>query len=47
MNLRYVGPEWSFLALLGSQNYQRLFKTIELHHEPLVRSHMCSHVRAS
>jgi hypothetical protein len=36
MKLRYAGPEWSFLALLGSENYDRLFEQIDLNHEPLV-----------
>ncbi len=34
-SLRYIGPEWSFLAISDSINYDALFDQIELHKEPL------------
>lgn len=37
--LTYVGPEWSFLAIHGSKNYDTLFKRIHLKEEPLDQPH--------
>ena len=36
MALKYAGPEWSFLAINGKENYDELFKGgIDIHKEPL------------
>ncbi|KAL9652332.1 hypothetical protein ABK040_011989 [Willaertia magna] len=37
--LTYVGPEWSFLAIHGSKNYDTLFKRIHIREEPLDQPH--------
>lgn len=35
-NLSYEGPEWSFLAINGKENYDALFKGgIKVRNEPL------------
>eukprot|EP01103_Thecamoeba_quadrilineata_P002511 TRINITY_DN12460_c0_g1_i1.p1 TRINITY_DN12460_c0_g1~~TRINITY_DN12460_c0_g1_i1.p1 ORF type:complete len:968 (-),score=127.20 TRINITY_DN12460_c0_g1_i1:63-2966(-) len=34
--LHYVGPEWSFLAMNGKENYESLFNKIELEFESLL-----------
>ncbi|KAG2383489.1 hypothetical protein C9374_004160 [Naegleria lovaniensis] len=37
--LTYIGPEWSFLAIHGSKNYDKLFKRIVIKEEPLDQPH--------
>jgi hypothetical protein len=37
--LTYIGPEWSFLAISGKQNYNHLFKRIIDKPEPLDQPH--------
>lgn len=37
--LTYIGPEWSFLAILGKQNYKTLFKEWVQKEEPLDGPH--------
>lgn len=33
--LKYIGPEWSFLAILGKKNYDKYFDNILIVEEPL------------
>eukprot|EP01119_Soliformovum_irregulare_P011628 TRINITY_DN2936_c0_g1_i2.p1 TRINITY_DN2936_c0_g1~~TRINITY_DN2936_c0_g1_i2.p1 ORF type:complete len:869 (-),score=182.80 TRINITY_DN2936_c0_g1_i2:122-2692(-) len=33
--LRYIGPEWSFLAILGKDNYDTFFKEVNIQEEAL------------
>ena len=33
--LRYYGPEWSFLAVFGKENYDTFFTQVDLFHEAL------------
>jgi hypothetical protein len=37
--LTYIGPEWSFLAIQGKNNYNQLFKRILMKPEPLDQPH--------
>jgi len=33
--LRYIGPEWSFLAIFGKKNYRDFFQQVKIERESL------------
>jgi hypothetical protein len=34
-SLKYIGPEWSFLAIFGKDNYDTFFSEVRIEREPL------------